>query len=102
MAWVLFAQQNTVKSANLNSIINFYFVTGFYRFDNICITDRKITLHQSSDFNITEIRTAFCVLSLIRNLSSIRSFTNHAILPLESQRTSCARFSKAFFFLSVR
>ena len=41
MAQVLFTQQNTVKTANLNSIINFYFVTGFYRLDNICIADRK-------------------------------------------------------------
>ena len=31
MAWALFAQQNTVKTANLNSRINFYFVTDFYR-----------------------------------------------------------------------
>ena len=38
MAWVLFAQQNTVKTANLNSRINFYFVTCFYYFDNICIS----------------------------------------------------------------
>ena len=88
MAWELFAQQNTVKTAKRNSIMKFYFVTDFYRLDNICIVDNKITLHQSSDFNITEIRTAFCVLSLIRNLSSIRSFTNHASLPLESQSKS--------------
>ena len=32
MAWVPFAQQNTVKTANRNSRINFYFVTSFYRF----------------------------------------------------------------------
>ena len=30
MAWVLFSQQNTVKTANQNSRINFYFVTAFY------------------------------------------------------------------------
>ncbi len=30
MAWVLFSQQNTVKTANQNSRINFYFVTCFY------------------------------------------------------------------------
>ena len=41
MAWGLFAQQNTVKTANLNSRMNFYFVTSFYRFDNICIVGRK-------------------------------------------------------------
>ena len=39
MAWVLFAQQNTVKTANRNSRINFYFVTAFYRIDDICIAD---------------------------------------------------------------
>lgn len=37
MAWVLFARQNTVKSANLNSIIDFYFVTGFYSLYDICM-----------------------------------------------------------------
>ena len=30
MARVLFAQQNTIKTAIHNSRINFYFVTGFY------------------------------------------------------------------------
>jgi|GEM_PF-1911592 len=37
----LFALQNTVKTANRNSIINFYFVTCFYSLDNICMVDRK-------------------------------------------------------------
>ena len=37
MAWVLFAQQNTEKTANLNSIINFYFVTAFYSLCDICM-----------------------------------------------------------------
>ena len=39
MAWVLFAQQNTVKTAIRNSRINFYFVTDFYSLDDICISD---------------------------------------------------------------
>jgi hypothetical protein len=43
MAWGLFAQQNTVKTTKRNSIINFYFVTDFYRLDNICIVGRKVT-----------------------------------------------------------
>ena len=34
-----FAQQNTVKTANQDSIINFYFVTGFYYLNNICMVD---------------------------------------------------------------
>ena len=42
MAQVLFSQQNTVKTANRNSRINFYFVTCFYSLDNICMVDRKI------------------------------------------------------------
>ena len=37
MARVLFAQQNTVKTANQNSRINFYFVTSFYHLYDICI-----------------------------------------------------------------
>ena len=41
MAWVLFVQQNTKKTANRNSRINFYFVTGFYSLYNICIADGK-------------------------------------------------------------
>ncbi len=43
MAWGLFAQQNTVKTTKRNSIINFYFVTDFYRLDIICIVGRKVT-----------------------------------------------------------
>ena len=43
MARGLFAQQNTVKTAKQNSRINFYFVTSFYRLDNICIMGRKVT-----------------------------------------------------------
>ena len=42
MAWVQFAQQNTVKTANRDSIINFYFVTGFYSLYDICMADGKI------------------------------------------------------------
>ena len=38
MAWGLFVQQNTEKTAKRNSKINFYFVTSFYSSDNICIT----------------------------------------------------------------
>ena len=41
MAWVLFVQQNTEKTANRNSRINFYFVTGFYSKYNICISNRQ-------------------------------------------------------------
>ena len=37
MAWVLFAQQNTEKTAKRNSIINFYFVTSFYSLYDICM-----------------------------------------------------------------
>ena len=43
MARRLFAQQNTEKTAFRFSIINFYFVTSFYRLDNICIVGRKVT-----------------------------------------------------------
>ena len=39
MAWVQFAQQNTVKTANQNSRINFYFVTSFYSLYDICMAD---------------------------------------------------------------
>ena len=39
MAWVLFAQQNTVKTAKRNSRINFYFVTTFYSLYDICMAD---------------------------------------------------------------
>ena len=41
MAWVPFAQQNTVKTAIRNSIINFYFVTDFYSLYDICIADMR-------------------------------------------------------------
>ena len=39
MARVQFAQQNTVKTANQNSRINFYFVTSFYSLYDICMAD---------------------------------------------------------------
>ena len=41
MAWVLFVRKNTVKTVIRNSRINFYFVTGFYSLDDICISDRR-------------------------------------------------------------
>ena len=37
MAWVLFAQQNTIKTAFRFSIIDLYFVTGFYSLYDICM-----------------------------------------------------------------
>ena len=42
MAWVLFAQQNTVKTAIRNSRINFYFVTAFYSLYDICMARQMI------------------------------------------------------------
>ena len=54
MAWVLFAQQNTIKTAIHNSIINFYFVTVFYslvrylhslRFDSLILNLEVIEQH---------------------------------------------------------
>ena len=38
---MLFVQQNTVKTANQNSRINFYFVTDFYSLYDICMVDMK-------------------------------------------------------------
>ena len=43
MAWVLFAQQNTEKTAKRNSRINFYFVTAFYSLYDICMTGNDDT-----------------------------------------------------------
>ena len=43
MAWVLFAQQNTIKTAFRFSIINFYFVTAFYSLYDICMVDMKVS-----------------------------------------------------------
>ena len=40
----IFVQQNTVKIANLNSIINFYFVTCFYSLYDMCMVDMKTFL----------------------------------------------------------
>ena len=37
MAWGLFAQLNTEKTAKRNSRINFYFVTSFYSLYDICM-----------------------------------------------------------------
>ena len=42
MAWVLFAQQNTIKTAFRFSIINFYFVTAFYSLYDICMARQMV------------------------------------------------------------
>ena len=39
MARVQFAQNYTIKTANQNSRINFYFVTSFYSLYDICMAD---------------------------------------------------------------
>ena len=52
MAWVLFAQQNTVKTANRNSRINFYFVTAFYSLYDICMADKKTFFRQEDMKNM--------------------------------------------------
>ena len=38
--------QNTVKTANRNSRINFYFVTAFYSLYDICMADKKTFFRQ--------------------------------------------------------
>ena len=43
MAWVLFAQQNTEKTAFRFSRINFYFVTSFYSLYDICMMENDDT-----------------------------------------------------------
>jgi hypothetical protein len=40
------SQQNTIKTANRNSIINFYFVTAFYSLYDICMADKKTFFRQ--------------------------------------------------------
>ena len=52
MAWVLFAQQNTVKTAIRNSRINFYFVTAFYFLYDICMADKKTFFRQEDMKNM--------------------------------------------------
>ena len=40
------SQQNTIKTAIQNSIINFYFVTAFYSLYDICKADKKTFFRQ--------------------------------------------------------
>ena len=40
------SQQNTIKTAIQNSIINFYFVTTFYSLYDICMADKKTFFRQ--------------------------------------------------------
>ena len=47
--WVLFSQQNTVKIANRNSIINFYFVTCFYSLYVICMARHEDVFFRQED-----------------------------------------------------
>ena len=56
---VLSAQQNTVKTANQNSIINFYFVTVFYYFDNICMEDMLLFRYAKLIRMVPKIGTAY-------------------------------------------
>ena len=43
-------QQNTIKTAIQNSIINFYFVTAFYSLYDICMADKKTFFRQEDMF----------------------------------------------------
>ena len=49
---MLFALQNTVKTANQDSRINFYFVTGFYSLNNICMVDMKTDFYTRRQENM--------------------------------------------------
>jgi len=49
---VLFAQQNTVKTAIRDSKINFYFVTAFYSLYDICMADKKTFFRQEDMKNM--------------------------------------------------
>ena len=49
---MLFAQQNTVKTANRNSRIDFYFVTAFYSLYDIFMADKKTFFRQEDMKNM--------------------------------------------------
>ena len=79
---MLFAQQNTVKTANLNSRINFYFVTSFYCFDNICISRHqgmKDMIFDKKTFLMTDLGLIYNYL--IIRLVLRRPETSATILP---------------------
>ena len=59
MAWVLFAQQNTIKTAFRFSRINFYFVTAFYSLYDICMARQiiKTTIETIETKNL--VKTCF-------------------------------------------
>ena len=68
-ARVLFAQQNTVKTANQNSRINFYFVTDFYPLYDICMADKI------PNSGVTPV----CVIFVKRVVSCVQIIHNIAI-----------------------
>ena len=67
MAWVLFAQQNTVKTAIRNSKINFYFVTSFYSLYDICMARQMIKT------TIETIETTCLTFNIVTKVVSIVS-----------------------------
>ena len=78
MAWVLFAQQNTIKTAFWFSRINFYFVTSFYLLYDICMARYQKTFVEYVTINPQgvwdkEDGTANLILCIIIN-SFICSF----------------------------
>ena len=63
---MLFAQQNTVKTANWNSRINFYFVTSFYHLYDICIYGHEnemynvgVSLKEGEGLKMRELRVGW-------------------------------------------
>ena len=66
MAWVLFAQQNTVKTAIRNSRINFYFVTSFYSLYDICMV-AQVHRRVGCDDATSEVSTILSEESLVKN-----------------------------------
>ena len=63
--------EKTIKTAFGFSIIDFYFVTGFYSFDNICMVDRK-TFFRQEDMKTCFILPLNCNISVrcTENMSS--------------------------------
>ena len=84
---MLFSRLNSVKTANRNSKIDFYFVTSFYRLDDICMVEyRKTWFFRHEDRKTCFLRRV-CLAYLILEWNLSQSYKKSEITTTFKQET---------------
>ena len=84
---MLFSRLNSVKTANRNSRIDFYFVTAFYRLDDICMVEyRKTWFFRQEDMKTCFLRRV-CLAYLILEWNLSQSYKKSEITTTFKQET---------------